>query len=125
MSTMFCTALLLIQLAAAAPLNQTVGRTEVRLRSAPFVPLVGATLDDLSMLDRLEHLGYTQVSDRPDEPGEYQISADRVWIYRQAHQLRGRQRKAKLFALVVDEETVVGAELENGKSALLNGKKGL
>ncbi len=52
-----------------------LGCNDVRIYSAPFEVLVGHSVIDIQLADRLEQLGLARVRQRPTEPGQF------VWGY--------------------------------------------
>lgn len=48
--------------ASANPLEDAIGRSEVRVRSAPYALPAGRTVPGCGLVERLERLGYHRVS---------------------------------------------------------------
>lgn len=80
-------------------LERELGRSEDRVRSAPFAPWEGATVRGLALPERLTQLGYRRVHARPRAPGEYFWGHEVFWIHRRSHRWAGRERRALLFGL--------------------------
>ena len=95
--------------AAAASLEDELGRNDTRIHSAPFAIPAGPTVEDLALPERLARLGYRRVRERPDAPGEYFFGNEVFWIYRRAAHARGDDRPAELF----------GLDLESGSGRIL------
>ena len=95
-----CALFLLPAEATAGGLEAELGRSESRVRSAPFPLATGRTVWDYGLEERLERLGYARVRGRrPREPGEYFWGNEVFWLYRRAHRLRGDDHRAELFGL--------------------------
>jgi len=97
-------ALLLVSTPApllAGSLEEDLGRSEVRVRSAPFHLAPGRTVREYRLVERLEALGYRRVHQKPDAPGTYFWGNETFWIWRRAHRLRGRDRPAQIFGLAL------------------------
>ena len=124
MQTLVALALLLSSSAYANPLQETVGRSETRVKSATFAPAVGRGLQDQALVSRLAHLDYRAVNASPEKPGEYWLTDDRLWVYRRAHRVDGRPWPAAKFALKLSDSVVTGATWDNGLAADL-GVRGL
>ncbi len=91
--------LLCSAVSAHAGLEDEVGRSEVRIRSAPYPLTAGRTVAEARLPERLARLGYTRLRKRPDEPGGYFWGHEGFWIYRKAHRLNGRDYPATLIGL--------------------------
>ena len=65
-------------LAAAGSLEETLGRNETRVLSAPVPIPMGRTVHELALDERLERLGYRRVHERPARPGEYFHGRERL-----------------------------------------------
>ena len=88
--------LLVPSTASAASLDEELGNSEVRVRSAPFEIVTGRSVADQRLLERLDLLGYHRVrGERPDEPGEYFFGYEVLRIYRRAHRHGGRDREVR------------------------------
>jgi len=84
----------------SADLEDELGRNETRLLSAPFYPVVGRTIADLALAERLDRLGYTRVRGRrPQAPGEYFWGHEVFWFYRRETQLHRRRFAPELLGL--------------------------
>lgn len=100
----FALALLLAALplaAAANPLLEEIGRSEVRVRSAPFALEPGGTLEGYGLVERLERLGYDRQSGKPGHPGEYFWGKESFWIYRRGFRRAGHQEPPLLIQLTL------------------------
>ena len=85
----------------ATPLEHTLGRSETRVRSAPFVVVPGATVADYALAERLEGLGYQRLRVRPDRPGTYFWGHEVFWIHRRAQRRAGDDHPAALIGLAL------------------------
>ena len=93
-------AFLLPAAAQAGELEDELGRSEVRVWSAPFHLVPGRTVWDLALEQRLERLGYRRVRGRrPTAPGEYFWGNEVFWIYRRAHRSGGKEQSAAMIGL--------------------------
>jgi len=101
--TCLCTAVwtLGLSMAATAGLEDELGRSEVRVLSAAVPVPVGQKVVDSGYLDRLEARGYARVKRRPSKPGEYFFGSEILWVYRRAYRGGGRERKARLFGVLL------------------------
>ncbi len=106
--------LLLPVTAAAAGLEDELGRSEVRVLSAAFDLVPGRTVWDYALEERLKRLDYRRMRRRPEAPGEYFWGNEVFWIYRRAHRLGGDEHSAELFGL----ELGVGGEITGYRSTL-------
>lgn len=106
--------------ARAGELAQTVGRTQIVLRSAPHPLVAGRTLDEQAVPERLARLGYRAVAQRPTEPGTYQQTTEALWIYRRAHRANGRRRKARPIGFALSDGVVTGGLRVSGGSVSLD-----
>ena len=70
--------------AAGAQLSTALGRNEVRIYAAPFVPALGSTVEQVGLAARLDGLGFRRVHARPTAPGEYFWGHETFWMYRRA-----------------------------------------
>ncbi|MCB1057693.1 MAG: transglycosylase domain-containing protein [Acidobacteria bacterium] len=95
---------------ARAGLEDELGRSEVRVLSAPYPLSPGVTVTGAALPERLERLGYQRIHDRPERPGEFFWGLDRFWIYRRAHDYDGERVEARLLGLELSREdgTVLG-----------------
>ncbi|MFQ5350215.1 MAG: hypothetical protein ACE5EG_07225, partial [Thermoanaerobaculia bacterium] len=75
---------------AGGELEESVGRSEIRVYSAAYPLQVGLSVGEAGLADRLEALGYRRVRRRPENPGEFFWGHEVFWIYRRA-QRRGRR----------------------------------
>jgi len=109
--------------ALAGALDDTIGRTEVRIRSEPFPLLPGRTVEEYALRERLARLGYQRVHQRPTAPGEYFWGNEVFWIYRNAHRAAGRDNPPLLLGLVLssDGRILDGVDAE-GLPLNLNGQ---
>jgi len=87
---------------AAPPLESRLGRSEVRVFSAPYPLVPGVTVRGAAIPERLDRLGYTRVRRRPTAPGEFFWGEKVVWIYRHGHRWDGRDWPARLIGLELD-----------------------
>jgi penicillin-binding protein 1B len=86
--------------AGASSIDEELGRSEVRIYSAPYELPIGRTVAETGLPRRLERLGYQRVRGRrPSVEGEYFWGFERFWIYRHAHRLDGRQLPARLVGV--------------------------
>lgn len=106
---------------SANPLLEKIGRSEVRVRSAPFPLKAGGTLEGYALVDRLERLAYERVSAKPSRPGQYFWGKDEFRIYRRAFRRAGREEPARLLVLSLrrqDKRTAITAvRAEDSKKA--------
>lgn len=105
-----CLALALGSAAKANPvaenrLEQELGRSEVRIYSAPFQITPSGTVWDYALGERLDQLGYRRVRKQPQKIGEYFWGNDVFWIYRRAFQNAGRNIKAELLRFEMDADS--------------------
>jgi membrane peptidoglycan carboxypeptidase len=95
----------LLLLAAAATqlqagsLDDELGRSDIRIRSAPYHLVSGVTVQEAALPERLEQLGYRRVHHRPELPGRYFWGHETFWIYRNGHRVAGKERPAELLGL--------------------------
>ena len=95
-------------------LASELGRSEVRVLSAPYRAPVGRTVAEVRLPERLERLGYRRVRGRrPEKAGEYFWGHEVFWVYRHGHLLEGKRRPAEL----------VGIALERPDGTILGGKE--
>jgi penicillin-binding protein 1B len=90
--------------AGAADLEDDLGRSEVRVRSAPYPLAAGRTVHESALPRRLERLGYRRVHEKPGEPGTYFYGYEVFWIYRQAHRWNGTDYPPALIGLKIRRE---------------------
>lgn len=108
--------------AAGNPLLDEIGRSEVRVRSAPFPLAANGSLEGYQVVERLERLGYERVSAKPTRPGEYFWGTEKFWIYRRPFRRGGRQEPALLIGLALKRQgkasvvTAVRSEGERGRA---------
>ena len=57
--------------ASASGLEEELGRSEVRVRSAAYALVAGRTVAQTALLERLDRLGYERVKRRPERPGRF------------------------------------------------------
>lgn len=86
----------------AASLEDTLGRNETRVLSAPVPVPAGRTVQELALDERLERLGYRRVHERPARPGEFFHGHDRYWIFRRPCRAGGRDHDAELIGLALE-----------------------
>ncbi len=111
--------------AIAGPLDEQLGRTEVRITSAPYPLVPGRTVGQAQLPQRLERLGYTRVKHRPSQPGEYFWGRDTFWIYRQTHRAQGRSWDAALIGLRLGNDAIVVSGIDAKEQPLpLDGRRG-
>ncbi len=96
---LFLLAPLLPAAAAANPLEEEIGRSEVRVRSAPYALPTGRTIAGCGLVERLERLGYRRVHRRPETPGEFFWGHEAFRIHRRAFRWRGDDRPAARLVL--------------------------
>lgn len=97
----------LLSSASASALDDSVGRTEVRVRSEPYPLRGGGTVTGYALPERLERLGYVRVRERPTAPGQYFFGTEVFWIYRRGHRAAGSTHEATLIGLVLGPDGVV------------------
>lgn len=85
----------------AASLEDELGRSEVRVRSAPAPLAPGRTVAEYALDERLKRLGYQRVRQRPTEAGTYFWGHEIFWIYRRAHRVAGDDHPAALVGLAL------------------------
>ncbi len=85
--------------ALAAPLEDTLGRNETRILSAPFPVVPGKTVRELELDARLARLDYERVKVLPSKPGQYFHGKDGYWLYRRPCRVRGSDHPAELIGL--------------------------
>lgn len=90
-----------------------MGRSEVRVWSAPYRPRPGLTAADMALPERLERLGYARVRRKPSEPGQYFWGNDVFWVYSRSHRVAGRTWPAELWGLDLDASARVEGYLES------------
>jgi penicillin-binding protein 1B len=114
--------LALTHTAQANPLEQAVGRSEVRIYAAPFPLQAGNRVADLALTERLERLGYERVHVKPDSAGTYFYGHEKFWIYQRAHRLNGREYAASLIGLELRpaDGMILGALGNTGKRSSLD-----
>jgi penicillin-binding protein 1B len=111
----------------AASLEDDVGRSETRVRSAPFPVMPGRTVEELGLEERLRQLGYERVRQRPERAGTYFWGHEVFWIYRHRHRVAGKVYPERLLGLKLRRRDgmVLGPEGEQewsprrGREALL------
>jgi hypothetical protein len=86
----------------AASLEDTLGRNETRVLSAPVPLPQGRTVEELALDERLERLGYRRVHERPEWPGEFFHGLDRYWIYRRPCRALSSDHEAELIGLALE-----------------------
>lgn len=87
---------------APPPLESRLGRSEVRIWSAPYPLVAGRTVTEAAIPERLARLGYVRVSRRPAAPGEMFWGHEILWIHRRGHRWDGRDWPAALVGLVLE-----------------------
>jgi len=95
----------------ANPLEDELGRSEVRIWSEAYPIVEGLTIAEMHLPERLERLGYERVSRKPERSGEWFWGNERAWIYRHAHRLAGEDIDAEL----------IGLSLRNGDGLVVAG----
>jgi 1A family penicillin-binding protein len=100
-----------VSIAAAAALEDDLGRNETRVRSAAYPLTTGRTVQEIALPERLDRLGYRRVREKPDEAGEFFYGYETFWIFRRAHRLRGREYRDELSGLKLRRKDglIVGA----------------
>ena len=91
--------------AQAASLEETLGRNETRVLSAPVPVPQGRTVQELALDERLARLGYRRVHERPSKPGEYFHGNDSYWVFRRACHAGGDDHDPELIALALEPST--------------------
>jgi penicillin-binding protein 1B len=84
------------------PLESRLGRSEVRVWSAPYPLLPGRTVREAGLPERLARLGYVRVHRRPAAVGEFFWGRERFWVYRRGHRWDGRDWPGLLLGLSLD-----------------------
>jgi penicillin-binding protein 1B len=84
---------------AGQALEEELGRSEVRVRSAAYPLVAGRTVEQAALVQRLEQNGYVRVPARPSEPGQFFFGHDVFWVWRRAHRLGGVDYAASLIGL--------------------------
>lgn len=92
--------------AFAGSLESSLGRNELRIYSAGFVPAIGQGVAEIALADRLNGLGYERVHRRPEQPGEFFWGHEIFWWYRRL----GSQGVARLvgWQLSPPEGRIIG-----------------
>ncbi len=104
---------------AAGGLEESVGRSEVRVYSVPYALRVGLDVGAAGLADRLEALGYRRQRHKPVRPGEFFWGHDVFWIYREAYRRGGRTVPASLLQLPLERSTGRILELPEGVEPVL------
>lgn len=110
LSLLVCAAL--VPLSLGAGLEEELGRSEVRVRSAAYPLVAGRSVAQSGLVERLERLGYERVRQRPEVPGRFFYGHEVFWIYRHAHRYRGRDHAA----------TLIGLQLREGQGMILGAR---
>ena len=105
--------------AAAGELEETVGRSETRVFSAPYELRPGLAVGDAGLADRLERLGYRRVRSKPQRPGEFFWGHEVFWIYRRQHLRGGREVAATLLRIPLQRSSGRVAALPEGVEPVL------
>ena len=105
---------------AAGALEQSVGRSEVRVFSVAYPLRVGLAVGDAGLADRLEARGYRRVRRRPERPGEFFWGHEVFWIYRRPYLRGGRTVPATLLELPLERSTGRVRALPEGIDAVLD-----
>ena len=109
----------------APPLESRLGRSEVRVFSAPYPLVPGITIRGAGIPERLARLGYTRVRGRPQAVGEFFWGEDVVWIYRHGHRWDGRDWPPRLLGLLLDGyRGEVREVVSEGRRPLVSGNDG-
>jgi penicillin-binding protein 1B len=98
-------ALLTVAPLTAGRLEESVGRSEIRVYSAPYPLRAGVSVGDAGLADRLEALGYRRVRSKPERPGEFFWGHEVFWIYRRSHRRSGRSVPASLVQLPLERSS--------------------
>ena len=109
--------------ARATDLDHVLGRRQLEIRSAPFTPVVGRSVQTQHLRDRLERLDYVRVRSRPTEPGTYEIDGDTWWVFRRGHRQEGHWYAPLVFGISVQDGVVRG--LVDAAGAPLDARSGL
>jgi membrane peptidoglycan carboxypeptidase len=104
---------------AAGELEMSVGRSEIRVYSAPYRLEPGMAVGQSGVADRLEALGYRRVRRRPREAGEFFWGHEVLWIYRRAHRQSGRTIPERLLRLPLERASGRIVALPEGGDATL------
>lgn len=89
----------------ASELDDDLGRSESRIRSAAIPLAEGMRVNDMALAERLESRGYRRVREKPTEPGTYFWGHERFWFHRREHRIGGRQHDATLIGLALDRSS--------------------
>ncbi len=93
---------LLVGPALASGLDETLGRSEVRVWSAAYPLHAGRTVQEMRLVQRLDRLGYRRVHEKPREAGEFFWGQQVFWIYRRPFRLGGHDHGPRLISLLQD-----------------------
>jgi penicillin-binding protein 1B len=110
---------------SAPPLASRLGRSEVRVWSAPFPLVAGRTPAESGLPERLERLGYRRVGGRPAAPGEYFWGSERCWVFRRGHRWGGRDWAPLLLELALDPGSGRVAAVRSARGRPLAGADGV
>jgi penicillin-binding protein 1B len=105
----------------AGGLEDELGRSEVRVRTAPYPVVAGRSVAETALLERLDRLGYERVRHRPERPGRFFYGHEVFWIHRRDHRTNGRHHPAVLFGLRLrrGDGRIEGGVRENGEQVAL------
>jgi penicillin-binding protein 1B len=103
--------------AAASSLDDELGRSEDRVRSAAYAIPRGRTVPGTGLPQRLERLGYERLRKRPERPGQWFWGHERLWIWRRAYRQGGVDHRAALFGLALrrSDGLILGAAAPDGR----------
>ena len=104
---------------AAGSLEESVGRSEVRVYSAAYELRAGLSVADAALADRLEALGYRRVGRKPERLGEFFWGHEVFWIYRRPYRRGGQSVPASLLRLPLDPSTGRILALPEGVAAVI------
>ncbi len=106
--------------AGAERLTDQLGRSDVRVYSAPYPLAGGLTVAGAALPVRLARLGYRRVHHRPERPGEYFWGSERFWFYRREHRVRGRAYGAELIGLAIEDGRIAAGLTAAGERYALD-----
>lgn len=111
--------------AAAKDLDDVVGRTELVVRSAPYAFVVGRSVQEQALAERLARLGYRRVEGEPTEEGTFAVDGRSWQIHRRGHRIASRDLGSMRIVLEVDDKGVVRGLRTPGATPLREGARGV
>lgn len=103
--------------ANARDLDDVLGRRQLEIRSAPFAPVIGSSVQQQALRERLDRLHYRQVKTAPDRPGTWQIEGSIWWVHRRGHRSEGRWFPPAIIGIRVEDGVVAGFVSGDGEPA--------